>query len=174
MGDSTLTRKLFSEEIVEGRARIQNSSDDRSAGVVSFSFNGSPGDEEVAGISDVFFGNAFRDGLRALELSAGIKVAAILTGSQVRATFRTRAFQADFDGGRDDSPAHRAAQNLLKTRHMHRARAIPLLPFWGTGLRLPWANHAVATVVLITTLSVFSFGHLWLTTSPVPGRLQAQ
>src|SRR5262245_51797105 len=173
VGDSTLTGKLFSEEIVEGGAGIQNPSDDRSAGVVGFSFNRSPSHEKVAGISNVLFGYTFRNGLRAFKLRARIKVAAILAGSEFRPTFGTCALQADFDRGRDDSAAHCATQNLLKTRHMHRARSISLLPFWGTGLRLPGPDHTVAAVVLISILSVFSFGHLSLTTLVVSGRLQA-
>jgi len=167
VGDSTLTGKLFSEEIIEGGAWIQNPPDDRSAGIMGFAFNRSPGDEKVAGISNVLFRYAFGNGLRALELSARIKITAILAGSEVRPTFRTCALQADFDGGRDDSAAHSATQNLLKTRHMHGPRAIPLLPLWGTGLRLSGPDHTVAAVVLVSILSVFSFGHLSLTTPMV-------
>jgi hypothetical protein len=164
--------KLFSEEIIESGAWIQNASDNGAAGVVGLSFDGSPRDEEIAGISHVLFCDAFRDRLRALKLSARVKVTTILAGSKVRPTFRTSALQADLDRGRDDGPAHCAPQNLLKTRHMHRARALPLLPFWGTGLRLSRASYTLAAVVLVSTLSVFSFGHLWLTTSVVWGRLQ--
>jgi hypothetical protein len=173
VGDSTLTGRLFSEEIVEGCARIQNPADDGSTGVVGLAFNRCSGNKEVARIPDVLLGYAFRDGLGAFKLGACIKITAVLACSEVCPTFRTCAFQADLNWGRDDSPAHGAAQNLLKTRHMHRARAIPFLPFWGTGLRLSGANYAVAAVVLISTLSVFSFGHLWLTTLLVSGRLQA-
>src|SRR4029079_15585622 len=126
------------------------------------------------GISNVFLGYAFGNRLRALELSTRIKVTAIFASSEIRPTFRTCAFQADFDWGRNDSATHSAAQNLLKTRHMHGARSISLLPFWGTGLRLPGPDHAVAAVVLISILSVFSFGHLSLTTSLLSVRLQGR
>ena len=91
---------------------------------------------------------------------------------KIGTAFWAGAFQADFDGGRDDGPAHGAPENLLKARHMHGPRAVPLLPLWGTGFRFSGASHTLATVVLISTLSVFSFGHLWLITSRESGRLQ--
>ena len=171
-GDSTLSRGLFPEEIVEGGARIKTSSVHGTSGIVCFPLDRSSSYEKVAGVSDIFFRDSFRNRLRAFELSARVKIAAILAGPQIGAAFRARAFQTDFHGGRDDGTTHRTSQNLLETRHMHGPRAIPLLPLRGTGLGFSRADHTIAAVVLVPTLPVFSFGHLWVTTSGGRGRLQ--
>jgi len=73
-----------------------------------FAFDGSASDKKVAGVSDIFFRNSFGNRLRAFELCTRIKIAAILAGPQIGATLRARAFDADFNGGRDDGPTHGA------------------------------------------------------------------
>ena len=159
--DSSLrTASLFPEEIVECRSRIQTPARNRPSGIMSFPLNGSPGHKKVTFVPNVFLCNAFRDGLRAFELGAGIKITAILACPHISAAFGTSAVGTNLDGGRDDSPAQGAAQNFLKPRHLHGPRPIALLAFRGTRLRLSrGTHHAVAAVVLISTLSVFSFGH---------------
>jgi hypothetical protein len=123
---------------------------------VRFPLYGSARREEIALIPDIFFCNSFGNGLSALKLRTAIKVPTILAGSQICAAFRAGALQSDFDGGRDDGSTHGTPQNLLKARHMHRPRAIPLLTFRGAGLRLARASNTLAAVVLISALSVLS------------------
>ena len=127
---------------------------------MSFPLNGSPGHKKVALVPNILLCNPFRDGLRAFELGASIKITAILACPQICATFGASAVRANLNGGRDDSPAQRAAENFLKARHLHGSRPVPLLAFRGTRLGLSrGTHHTVAAVVLISTLSVFSFGH---------------
>ena len=109
-GDSTLTRGLFPEEIVEGGARIKTSSVHGTSGIVCFPLDRSSRYKKVAGVSNILFRDSFRNRLRAFELSARVKIAAILAGPQIGTAFRARAFQTDFHGGRDDGPAHRTPQ----------------------------------------------------------------
>ena len=132
---------------------------------MGLSLNRGSGNEKVARVTDVLLGNSLRNRLCALKLRPGIEVPAVLAGSQIRSAFRASALEPDLNGGRDDGPAHSAPQNLLKTRHMHGPRSVPLLAFRGTGFRFSRAGHTLAAVVLISTLSVFPFGHLCLTTS---------
>jgi hypothetical protein len=173
-GDSTLTRALFPEEIVEGGTRIKTSSVHGTSGIVCFPLDRSSSHKKIAGVSDIFFRDSFRNRLRTFELSTRVKIAAILAGPQIGTAFRARAFQTNFHGGRDDGTTHRTPQNLLETRHMHGPRTIPLLTLRGTGLGFSRADHTIAAVVLVPTLPVFSFGHLWVTTSGGRVRLQAE
>ena len=138
---------------------------------MSFPFDGSPCDKKIALVPHVLLCDAFGNGLRAFKLRPCIEIPAVFARPEVRAALGATAFQTDLHGRRDNSSAHRAPQNLLKTRHPHRTRTIPLLALGGPGLRLPRAHDAIARVVLVTTLPVFSFGHLPVCTSGDVGRL---
>ena len=164
--------ELFPEEIVERGARVQRPAVHRPAGIMSFPLDGRSSDKKVALVSYVFFCDAFGNRLGAFELRAGVEVAAVLAGPQVRAALRAFAFQTDFHWRRNDSPAHGTPENFLKTRHTHRPRAIPFLAFRRARLRFPRAHDTVASLILVTTLTVFSFGHLAIITSREVGRLQ--
>jgi hypothetical protein len=107
-GDSTLTRSLFPEEIVEGGAGVQTTAVYRPAGIVCLSLDRSPSDKKVAGVPDILLGDSFRDGLGALKLCARVEITAVLTRSQIGAAFGTGAFQTYLNGGRDDGAAHGA------------------------------------------------------------------
>jgi len=81
---------------------------------------------------------------------------------QIGFAFRTLALVLNIDRRRDDRAAERAAQNLLKIRHLHGARCFASLRasrstfgFFAWFFSLPLNPFAVA--ILIAVLAVFSF-----------------
>src|SRR3954468_19327225 len=112
------TTMLFLEKIVEcaaGAGRANGGA----PGIVSFTFNRGSGHEIGAFVSDVFFGNAFRNRLRAFKLGAGIKVPAVLAGAKIGTAFRALAALGNFDGIWNHGAAHGTTEKLLKAGHLH-------------------------------------------------------
>ena len=111
---------LFLEKIVKCAARAGRANGG-SSGIVSFTFDGGSGHEISAFVSNVFPGDSYRNGLRALELRSRIEVPAILAGAKIRAAFRAMAAFGDLHRIGNHGTAHRTTQYFLKPGHLHPA-----------------------------------------------------
>jgi hypothetical protein len=158
---------LFLEEIVEGAPGIRRLGGTDGlgaapAGIARFPLDGHPHREELTFIPKIFLGNAFGDGLGALELHCGIEVPAVLARPQIGFALWTLAFERDFNRRRNDLATKGATQDFLKPRHLHRARTVLRRPgaswvAFGFFARFLGLTLAVAIVIVhVAALAVFS------------------
>ena len=117
------TTMLFLEKIVKCAAGA-GGADGGASGIVSFTFYGGSGHEIRAFVSYIFLGDTFQNGLRAFELGAGIKVAAVLAGAKIGAAFGTLAALGNLHGIGDHGTAHGTTQEFLEAWHLHSPRNI--------------------------------------------------
>jgi hypothetical protein len=112
---------LFFEQVIEcassvGWLRYRRRSA-ITAGISSFSLDGSPSHKKFALIPQILLGNPFRYRLCAFEARRRIKMTAILTSVEVGLAFWTLAIGLDIDWRRNYGPAQGTAQDFLKSGH---------------------------------------------------------